>query len=76
MADTTNSLKINAIDTMGYETNYKFENPKQNLTLADVNSAFEGQFDSSTAIILSNKGYLLQAVREAYIEVVTKTSLT
>lgn len=77
----TNSLKISfsSMDDRGVEYSYivKIENPRENLSLSDVNTAFAGQFSSDTALIVSAKtGNVILPITDAYYEVISQTSLT
>lgn len=78
---TTNTLKItfSSMDSRGVEYSYmvKLENPRENLSLSDVNTAFTGQFSSDTALIVSAKtGNVILPITDAYYEVISQTSLT
>lgn len=75
MTETT-TLRVTMVDVGGNESTFKLENPSRNLTLAQVRSAFNSQFDTSTAVIMSSKNEYFTAVNSAYYETVARTNLS
>ncbi len=70
----TNVVEITVLDSENYERTFRIDNPKSNLTLAQVQAAFATPI--SEQWLFSSNGSRIVSVPRAVVSVTTKTKLT
>lgn len=70
----TNVVEITVLDSDNYERTYRIDNPRDNLTLAQIQSAFATPI--SEQWLFASTGSRVVSVARAIVSVTTKTKLS